>query len=134
MAFLRIHCAYCGGTWDVYHRQRELDPALRCPHCDSKIDPATWRDQILPAYNSMRGANGALLDDHISYHTPRFEVDYINDGTFQNSGEKDAVIIDVLRESLDDLGGDVGELRVNFQRLCNDLADYVRKQKEGEKK
>ena len=120
MAFLRIHCAYCGGTWDVYHRQRELDPARRCPHCDSHIDGETWREKILPAYNTMRAANMGLLDDHMQHHCPRFEVDYINDGTFQNSGEKDAVI-EVLGDGLGDLRDEMGELRVEFARLRADL-------------
>lgn len=113
MAFLRIHCAYCGGTWEVYHKQRELDQARSCPHCDARIDGATWRDQVLPAYNTMRGANGALLDDHVSYHCARFEVDYINDGTFQNASAETAAV--------DDLRNEIGELRSDFARLCAEL-------------
>ena len=120
MAFLRIHCAFCGGVWEVYHKQRELDQARSCPHCDARIDGATWREQVLPAYNTMRGANGALLDDHVSYHCPRFEVDYINDGTFQNANPQ-AVAVDDLREITSDLRDEIGELRVDFARLGAEL-------------
>lgn len=89
MPYLKIHCDYCGGTWDVYHKQREYDAARQCPHCDARIDGATWRGKILPAYNSMRAANMALLDDHVQNHCPRFEVDFVNDGTFQNADKAD---------------------------------------------
>ena len=89
MPYLKIHCSYCGGTWDVYHKQREYDAARQCPHCDARIDGATWREKILPAYNSMRAANMALLDDHVQNHCPRLEVDFVFDGTFQNADKAD---------------------------------------------
>ena len=111
MAYLRIHCAYCGGTWDVYHRQLDLDPARRCPHCDSRIDGATWREKVLPAYNTMRAANMGLLDDHIQHHCPAFEVDCIADGTFQNaSSGSTAAALEEMREDIADLRGDLHAL------------------------
>lgn len=115
MAYLRIHCGACGGAWEVYHKQREYDPSQRCPHCDCKIDPRTWHTVIMPAYNSMKAANMALLDDHTQYHCPHFEVDFIADTMFQSAQPR-----------LDELGEQMNELQGNFQALCDDLRAYVR--------
>lgn len=114
MAFLKIHCGYCGGTWDVYHRVRKFDTAGRCPHCDSRIDGATWA-KILTAYDAMRAANLDLVDDHNMRHLPQFEVDYINDSKFQDNDKND--IINILSENMNGLRDEVGELRVDIARM-----------------
>ena len=51
MLYMRVHCDYCGGTFEIYPKLREYDKARQCPHCDSRIDGTTWREKILPAFN-----------------------------------------------------------------------------------
>lgn len=84
MAFLKIHCGYCGGTWDVYHKVRKFNTTGRCPHCDSRIDDATWA-KILTAYDAMNAVNMELHTNHEFKHMPWFEADYINDGKFKDA-------------------------------------------------
>lgn len=85
MAYLQIHCGYCGGKWEVYSKQRDTAAARYCPHCDSKISEDTWNNYILPAYNNMCASNMQLLNDHVEKHYPEFEVDFVQDGTFANA-------------------------------------------------
>ena len=103
MAYLRIHCGYCGGTWDVYHSQKDIDPARTCPHCDQKIDRSTWQGNILPAYNAMRTANLELLNNHVQQHATRFAVDFVADGEFQNATAIHVSDFDNLRSDLEDV-------------------------------
>jgi len=83
MAYLRIHCDYCGGTWEIYHRDNwKDDKARQCPHCQSKIDAQTWQNQILPAFGAAHDANAELFKDHVGYHRPLFTFDVIADHIF----------------------------------------------------
>lgn len=78
MGYLRIKCYYCGGTWEVYHRDlhSRYKKARECPHCFQKIDEQAWDRQIFPAYNALDDANRELFKDHLGYHVPLFEVSY----------------------------------------------------------
>lgn len=114
MAFLKIHCGYCGGTWDIYSKVRKFNNICRCPHCDAHMDERTWA-KILAAFDAMQAANMELVDDHVTRHKPRFEADYINDGMFKDNDKND--VIGVLSEGLNGLRDEVGELRVDIARM-----------------
>lgn len=113
MAYLKIHCGYCGGRWDVYHRVRKFDTAGRCPHCDSRIDGETWA-KILKAYDAMNAVNMELQTNHEFKHLPWFEADYINDGIFQDNDKND--IMNIMSEGLNGLRDEVGELRAALEK------------------
>ena len=86
MAYLRLYCDVCGGTWDIYHRDRDNDAARQCPHCGSKIAQQTWYGKILPAFAAVHDANTDLYKDHVSsyHHTPLFSFDVIADHLYEN--------------------------------------------------
>lgn len=105
MAFLRIHCGVCGGTWEVYHRDNWKDDQARtCPHCFAAIDAQTWSSYVLPAFGLMADANAELFKDSTGYHKPRFSVDVIADHLYQNrrtgadQSEAACPLLDVLHE------------------------------------
>lgn len=79
MAYLRIHCDVCGGTWEIYDRDRGNDKARQCPHCFSEIDAQTWARQIVPAFCMVSDANRELYKDSTGQHTPLFTFDVIAD-------------------------------------------------------
>ena len=85
MVLIRIHCDSCGGSWDVYSSLRDFDQARQCPHCEHRIDGATWREKILPAFDAARLANLGLHSDHCEYHTAPFTVDFIADTIYTNA-------------------------------------------------
>ena len=89
MIVMRLHCGACGGTWEVYTRQRDSKTARICPHCEHKINRDTWEDKILPAFQAAGAANLALVSDSVNNHTGDFEVDFIADGRFPNAGLSD---------------------------------------------
>ena len=83
MAYMKIHCGYCGGAWEVYHRDDWKDDHARtCPHCSQKIDRQTWNKQVLPAFGAVQDANAELLKDHTGQHLPLFMLDVIADHYF----------------------------------------------------
>jgi hypothetical protein len=84
MAYLRIHCDVCGGTWEVYNRDRNDDKARQCPHCFSKIDRQVWQKEVLPAFGAVNDANAELLKEHTGNHRPLFTFDVIADHLYQN--------------------------------------------------
>jgi len=105
MAFLRIHCEACGGTWEVYQRDDWKDDRARaCPHCFAEIDRQTWHNHILPAFGMMADANAELFKDSTGYHKPLFSVDVIADHLYQNrrtgadQSEPTCPLMDVLQE------------------------------------
>lgn len=104
MGMLKIHCGYCGQTWEVYARSDYHRHAIRtCPHCDSKIDGQTWEKQILPAFLSMCDANRELVKDHTGYGQPMFTVDFIEDRIFPNAATE-------VQAELVNLSGRIDEL------------------------
>lgn len=83
MAFMRIHCGYCGQPWEIYGRDNwKSDAARTCPHCQSKIDRQTWERQVLPAFGSVQDANAELIKDHVGNNSPLYTVDFIEDRIF----------------------------------------------------
>ena len=109
MAYLRIHCDVCGGTWEIYHRDDfKADKARQCPHCFSEVDRQTWANQVLPAFGLVHDANAELYKDHAGYHTPLFSFDVIADHLYKNRHDED---------DLDDM-----ELNVDFDSL--ELPDF----------
>ena len=76
MGYLRIFCDSCGGTWEVYRRDRENGRA--CPHCGAKISAQTWQENILPALDRVNAATATLHRDHVN-HLPLFTFDVIDD-------------------------------------------------------
>ena len=84
MGYMRIRCDYCGGKWEIYHRDDWKSYRARtCPHCSKKIDPQTWERFILPAFGAVEDANAELYKDTLGYKCPLFEVDFIADTTFK---------------------------------------------------
>ena len=78
MAYMRIHCHQCGGTWEVYQRDNWKDDRARtCPHCFSEIDGQTWERQIIPALGAVADANAELQKDHTGTRGPLFTVDVL---------------------------------------------------------
>lgn len=96
MVYMKIHCGYCGGQWEVYSRQRDISSARICPHCDQRIDGDTWANKILTAFQAVGAANMALSFDHIEKHNAEYEVDFIADGHFRNADKGD--IMNELQE------------------------------------
>ncbi len=88
MAYLRIHCAACGGVWEVYHRDNWNDgKARQCPHCSAEIDSQTWEKQVLPAFGAVHDANAELYKDHTGYDKPLFSVDVMANSIYPNRKE-----------------------------------------------
>ena len=83
MAFLRIQCDYCGGSWDVYKRDIKSEDARKCPHCFQRIEPQTWKRQVLPAFAMVEDANTELVKDTYT-HLPLFSFDVIANHLFTN--------------------------------------------------
>ena len=83
MAYMRIHCGYCGQAWEVYERDNwNSQNARTCPHCFKRIDGQTWEEQILPGFGQVADANRELLKIHTGYHLPVFTFDVIADHCF----------------------------------------------------
>ena len=83
MAFMKIHCGYCGQAWEIYYRDDwHSRKASECPHCQSRIDRQTWENQILPAFDALCDANADLFRAHTGQHTALFTVDFIEDRYF----------------------------------------------------
>ena len=105
MAYLRIHCDVCGGTWEVYHRDNwKDDKARQCPHCFAKIDRSVWEKEVLPAFGAVNHANAELLKEHTGYHRPLFTFDVIADHLYQNRHEP-CPLAERLQEFSDFIGG-----------------------------
>lgn len=108
MVYMKIHCADCGGTWEVYKRQRDTAAARICPHCDHRIDGDIWTGKILPAFQAVGAANMALAFDHTDNHSAEFSVDFIADGKFQSADKADIMneifylqaAVDALQDSI----------------------------------
>lgn len=96
MAFLRIHCDVCGGSWEVYRRDVWTNDKMRqCPHCLSKIDRQTWERQIIPAFAMVDDANAELYKDATGYHASLFSFDVIADHIYKNrehTGESQSLV------------------------------------------
>lgn len=111
MGYLRIHCDYCGGTWDVYGHSNFHDRAARtCPHCQQRIDGQTWERQIVPAFGGMMDANRELMKDHSGYHSPLFTVDYIADHYFPNDARETGTAVFNLELQIEDLQKQIEQL------------------------
>lgn len=120
MAYLRIHCDVCGGTWEIYGRDDwNDDKARQCPHCYSKIGRSVWQSEVIPAFTAAEDANAELFKEHTGYHKPLFTFDIIADHIYQNrpAGVGRCPVYDDVRDILDDL------YEENIQEL-SDLIDY----------
>lgn len=84
MGVLKIHCDYCGGSWEAYPQQG-APKARYCPHCGQAIDRQLWDKFILPAFGELDDANRELFKHSTGYHTPLFQVDYEADTIFKNA-------------------------------------------------
>ena len=85
MAYLRLHCDVCGGTWEIYHRDDwNDDKARQCPHCFAEIDLDVWKREVLPSFAAVQDANAELFRTHTGYHKPLFYFDVIADHIYQN--------------------------------------------------
>lgn len=116
MAFMRIHCATCGGHWEVYSRDHWTDgeDVRVCPHCFEEIDPDLWQREIAPAFGKVLDTNRELEGFSAGYKEPMFSVDFISD----NMDRKNSSF------SLDDYEGEFKELDEeleNFSRSLDEL-------------
>ena len=83
MAYMRIRCDYCGGTWEVYHRDNKHDDRARtCPHCDKRIDYEIWDRNVVPAFKAVEDVNTKLYESQVNYHIPLFQIEFIPDIIF----------------------------------------------------
>lgn len=91
MAYMKISCEYCGGSWEVYERDDwTSSKAATCPHCAQKIDHQTWRRCVLPSFGAFADMNKDLCRNHVDDHHPLFQIDMINDLLFKNRHDIDA--------------------------------------------
>ena len=75
---LRVHCGRCGNFWELYSRDNwQSDNSRVCPHCNAKVDEQTWKNQIIPAFNSVSDANNELVRDVTGYGKAHFSIDVI---------------------------------------------------------
>lgn len=88
MAYMRVYCDVCGGTWEVYQRQAREDSARQCPHCYAKINRNIWRKRVLPAFDAVQTINIELYEDHASNHRPLFTVDIVADHLYKSYQER----------------------------------------------
>lgn len=82
MGMLRVKCLACGQSWEVYRHNKQYGAARTCPHCGERIDAKTWEENVLVAYDMMQEANLELMQDHVNYHKPIFQVEYWEDSLF----------------------------------------------------
>ena len=88
MAYMKISCEYCGGSWEVYERDDwNGRKAATCPHCGTKIDRQTWQKCVVPAFGAFMDLNRDLFRDHVGEHRPLFQIDMISDLLFKNRHE-----------------------------------------------
>ena len=101
MAYMRIHCEMCGGTWEVYQRDDwKDDRARQCPHCFREIDRQIWDKEILPAFGAASDANAELFKNSTGYYKPIFTVDFMADRLYQEkrTSNDSCPLSDVLQE------------------------------------
>ena len=99
MAFIRIHCDNCGGSWEIYHRDNwNKDEARQCPHCYEEIDRQIWKKEIIPAFAAVEDANGELYKDSTGCRRPLFTVDFIADTYHRPKKEENAITCPLLEE------------------------------------
>lgn len=116
MGYLRIHCDYCGGTWEVYRIKGVCpDHGRICPHCGQKIDPEAWDTRVIPAFKRMNEANVDVNRIQNEYHGPNFMVDYIEDCFFPAASKG-------TRSQISRLDDKVEELRDAFSDLTETVA------------
>lgn len=82
MAYMKIHCDYCGGTWEVYERDFTNEVNKYCPHCAKGIHPDLW-EEVKKAFGSFIDTNCDLIKDSVGYHLPLFQVDFKADNLFK---------------------------------------------------
>ncbi len=81
MGTMKIRCDYCGGSWEVYSRDRGERVRI-CPHCGEKIPIEFWEGRVLPAYETFEKVNDDLYSDHVNKHYPLFQIEYAPDNIF----------------------------------------------------
>ena len=91
MVYLRIHCATCGGVWEVYHRDNwNNDKARQCPHCFAEISRQTWEKYVLSVFGEARDANAELYKDYTGYYDkPLFSFDVMANHIYPNGKSND---------------------------------------------
>ena len=111
MAYMRVHCSVCGGTWEVYYRDNwDDDKNRQCPRCRSAIDEQTWR-QVMNAFDAAQEANEALHKEGMELHRRPFSFDVIADRRRQRRRDCDTcplLTLDTLLK-LDSLCDDTEE-------------------------
>ena len=136
MGYLKVHCAYCGGTWEVYGAgDWQEDRHRKCPHCFNKVDGQDWHNHILPAFGSMMDANRELIKTHTGYHTPLFTVDYIEDYYFPDAAREAETAVNNLETRIEELQGSIEEMGEMMDTMANAVviaATLVTSLKEGE--
>lgn len=104
MGYLKIHCGYCHGSWEVYSRDPWKDEQYRtCPHCFKEIDNQNWKNFIVPAFCTMQDANRELIKTHTGQHSPLFTVDYTEDFVFHDTRSETDIAIANLQDNMDEL-------------------------------
>ncbi|MBQ5319761.1 MAG: hypothetical protein J6K17_11765 [Oscillospiraceae bacterium] len=84
MAFIRIHCDYCGGEWEVYKHGLTSEHSRECPHCFHTVNEQLWEKEIIPAFCAVDEANAELYKEHLGEHKPLFYFDVVANHIFKN--------------------------------------------------
>lgn len=116
MGLLRIKCHGCGQTWEAYRHNRKMGAARTCPHCGERIDGKTWEEFVLPAFDAMQNANVELMNDHVNFHKPIFQLEYWEDMLFPNADEVEAT--EALEARLDALEERINMIADAFLMEC----------------
>ena len=79
MAYMKIHCGNCGGSWEIYSRDDWKDPKARqCPHCFCHVSKQVWSKEVLEAFGAGQDALRELYKDATGYHNPMFTIDFMS--------------------------------------------------------
>ena len=97
MGYMVVTCGYCHQKWHVYGSRNFNDKdARRCPHCQAEIDRQTWEHDVLPAFGAIQDANRELYKHSVGTHTALFQIDYVEDMTWDTTPQNVEIIADRL--------------------------------------
>lgn len=105
MGYMVVTCGYCHQKWHVYGSRDFNDrDARRCPHCQTEIDQQLWERQVLPAFGALQDTNRELYKHSVGTHTALFQIDYVEDMTWDTTPQNVEIIADRLEGLEDTLG------------------------------
>lgn len=75
MDYLKVHCFYCKGKFELYSRNMDHDerPPM-CPHCLTRMDKTQW-ERLIDAYFTFAEVNKNFRKYHMDRAEPLFQVE-----------------------------------------------------------